>query len=554
LKNIISRAAVIISVVTVLLLAGLHTLLKGSLKEGFAKLETDATTQTLKWADSLFATQIVMLERWAGTNSVWDELYEQASQPDPGFDEINWSPDILKDSNISGVVVVTVGNELASNSGCDLSSGTKLTLPIGLVNRLRQAELFRRFSSDTASLHGWLSEGDEAWLFAARRIFKSDGSGPSPGTLVALKRLDPPSLKELAADLAGELTLHTGPGLVPIKDSLETVVQGTHQGVAFLDESSIQSIMVFKDALSNNPIAARLLTPRPIHEQFSKTLQVSLFISLGALGLLVASFSGILIVGIVRPISRQIHHLAEIYDSLHGYISRATTAIESGESKLSNTSIHQAEDTDRTIRSMDELSTFAKSGSNQSQRSSDIAADTLKSSLASADQIKNLNTAMHEMAAIVKNIDEIAFQTNILALNAAVEAARAGQEGAGFAVVANEVRNLAQRSADAARETADKITHCMDLTSASNASLEGIVNHAQELSTISEQVAKYSQEQSDRLDGITSAIKGNLVAITASSEIVHETAVLTQELGAQSDQLQSVIGQLEDLLGRRTVM
>jgi methyl-accepting chemotaxis protein len=151
--------------------------------------------------------------------------------------------------------------------------------------------------------------------------------------------------------------------------------------------------------------------------------------------------------------------------------------------------------------------------------------------------MSDINASAKKIEDIISVIDGIAFQTNILALNAAVEAARAGEQGRGFAVVAGEVRNLAQRSASAAKEIKELITNSVSKTAQGTAQVETagktmqeIVNSVQRVTDIMGEIAAASIEQSAGIDQVNNAI-------TSMDEVTQQNAALVEEAAAAAESL-----------------
>lgn len=192
----------------------------------------------------------------------------------------------------------------------------------------------------------------------------------------------------------------------------------------------------------------------------------------------------------------------------------------------------------------------------------------------SSDELRNamagVKAASDEISKIIRNIDEIAFQTNILALNAAVEAARAGEAGLGFAVVADEVRNLAQRSATAAKETAVKIAAAISQTGVGlqvsarvNSDLSEMQTHfgnvEKNLSSIMDQarrvdehvgqIAQASEEQTTSLQQVTQAVSNIDHMTQTNAAAAHETATLVDFLSGQATLLEQMVLNLMQLVG-----
>jgi methyl-accepting chemotaxis protein len=222
---------------------------------------------------------------------------------------------------------------------------------------------------------------------------------------------------------------------------------------------------------------------------------------------------------------------------------------------LSSRTESQASALEETAASMEELSSTVRQNADNAQQANQLARTASAVAVQGGqvvsqvvDTMKGIETSSRKIADIISVIDGIAFQTNILALNAAVEAARAGEQGRGFAVVAGEVRNLAQRSASAAKEIKDLITDSVQRVSSGTAlvdkagsTMNEVVDSVKRVTDIMAEISAASKEQSDGVAQIGEAVTQMDQATQQNAALVEEMAAAASSLRAQaSDLVQSV--------------
>jgi methyl-accepting chemotaxis protein len=288
-----------------------------------------------------------------------------------------------------------------------------------------------------------------------------------------------------------------------------------------------------------------------------------IIIVLAAIAIVSGTVIAVLITrSITRPIKNIVNNLTEGAQQ----VASASGQLSATSQQLAEGNAEQASSIEETSSTLEESASMVQQNSENTRQAAVLAAQTKASSDKGNGDMQEMMNSMSEIkkssdqiSKIIKVIDDIAFQTNILALNAAVEAARAGDAGMGFAVVAEEVRNLAQRSAQAAKDTAAIIESNITLSENGvsvakkvGESLAEITVQAKKVNELMDEIAAASQEQSQGISQINKAITQMEAVTQQNAANAEESASASEELNAQAGNLREIVQQLVVLVDGKT--
>ena len=294
-------------------------------------------------------------------------------------------------------------------------------------------------------------------------------------------------------------------------------------------------------------------------EQSARDVIFAVLIAVLVLGCIMAAIGYVLARNTIRPIALMMSSLNRTADE----VSSVANQVSSSSQSLAEGASEQAATIEESSASLREMSSVTKQNADSANQATALMSE-VRGIVSRVDEhmgnmaaaIREVTRSSEETGKINKSIDEIAFQTNLLALNAAVEAARAGEAGAGFAIVANEVRNLALRAATAARDTAGLIENTIkvvkksdDLTRLTQEAFRQNVEISGKVGKLVDEMAAASRDQAEGIEQISNAIAemDSLTQQTAAS--AEQSASASEELNAHARQMEGYVQNLAEVVG-----
>jgi methyl-accepting chemotaxis protein len=382
----------------------------------------------------------------------------------------------------------------------------------------------------------------------------------APRIMKKMEELEADVANNLFSDGAASVMLHLQREIHKVQDYIEKQLKHFKglQITNFHNFNEIGEKLGEECNLINQTVRAGMDAKANKMDSLSEKTVSFLWISV-IIGVLLASFLGFFIsLSITRPLNRAIEELNEGADqvaSASGQVSSASQSLAEGTSE-------QASSLEETSSSLEEMSSMTRQNADNAQQVGHLSNESLDNLKNANDSMKSLIQSMEEtstasgnVAKIIKTIDEIAFQTNLLALNAAVEAARAGEAGAGFSVVADEVRNLALRSAGASGNTQELVENIIQKIEAGSGLVKEtddryrkVFLSVEKVTELVREISAASNEQAQGIDQVNKAVAEMDKITQQNASNAEESASASEEMNAQAEQMKGVVGELVALV------
>lgn len=367
-------------------------------------------------------------------------------------------------------------------------------------------------------------------------------------------------------EAAGDDGISFKAALTPLKKSRTNVVEAFLRGdVALANEKFMGELSPlfeknYDEIEKLNHAVNTHLSARVAEVESRMRSRLKLGLSIVGVALLGSSVFGLFT---RRRLTRRLLLISESLAAASHDLAETSSQLTASSQTVSEGACQQAASLEETGASLVEMSSMTKRTAENARQALELARKARESADAGVDEVGRLNTAMEAIRAasdgvsqIIKSIDEIAFQTNLLALNAAVEAARAGEAGQGFAVVAEEVRRLAQRSADSARETSGRIADCvtssasgLEISKRVATQLGDIAGNTREVDTLVSDITRACGEQNQGVEQISQSIAQMDSVTQRNAGVAEESAAAASELASQARLLRGTVDDLTSIIG-----
>ena len=512
----------------------------------------------------------VVAHEWA----VWDDMHQFATDRNEAFERSNLVESAFASVGGVGLNLLAIYNRAGQEVygiGFDPRENVITPLPKDFAEFVAAHPRLKHHADASEGQIGFVVLSDGIVMLSSRQILPGNGEGPSSGTQIMGRYLDEDAVAALSRRT--QLTLHVQTGAALPNDDpaaktayaqlVEDAASPDHDGPLFaVHETSnthITGYTLIPDMQHGGGLLLTVERPRGIFAQGRQTA----FYLLVILGIFAVVTTGTILIVIRHVTSPLKKTISNLLDSV-SYVRSAAQAFADTSGSLLGGAEQQASALRQTNASLQEMADAIDKNAHTASMATQLANETQRVAQTGQQAVAEMNRAIEEIqhratetAKIVKAIDEIAFQTNLLALNAAVEAARAGDSGKGFAVVAEEVRSLAQRSAQAARNTADMIQ--ASLASAANGAkieadvtrtLEHIHASATKVNALISEIATSSSEQAHGIGQVNSAVEQIDQVANQSMTHAKESAHASEALAQQAQSLQDDIDELRSLVGK----